>query len=95
MKSAKRILLSSATIFECLKLIFAFQQNIPTPERVYPSAPSNQYRNIQWPENTNYKTSTCATYTSYDTETVKKVKKKLYGIYILNLAKYARIQVAD
>jgi len=75
MKSEKLILLSSAAIFQCLKLTFAFQLNIPKPDKVYLSVPSDQYENIQWLENPNYMKSTCGTFIAYETKTVEKVKK--------------------
>ncbi|XP_029347170.1 uncharacterized protein LOC100573684 isoform X3 [Acyrthosiphon pisum] len=68
MKSAKRILLSSVTIFQCLKLTFALQLNIPKPDTVYLSVPANQYNNIQWLENPNYMKSTCGTFAAYETK---------------------------
>jgi len=76
MKSAKRILLlSSATIFQCLKFTFAFQLNIPKPDTVYLGVPANQYNKIKWLENPNYMKSTCGTFAAYKTKTVEKVKK--------------------
>ncbi|XP_060865281.1 uncharacterized protein LOC132941304 isoform X2 [Metopolophium dirhodum] len=83
MKSAKRILLlSSATIFQCLKLTFAFQLNIPKPDTVYLSVPANQYNSIQWLENPNYMKSTCGTFTAYKTKTVVG---RWYTIYVSNI----------
>lgn len=75
MKSEKLILISSATIFQCLKFTFAFQLNIPKPDTVYLSVPTNQYENIQWLENPNYMKSTCGTFRAYETKTVEKVKR--------------------
>jgi len=74
MRSTKRILLSSATIFECLKLTLVLQINIPKPDTVYLKVPFDQLKNIQWLENPNYMKSACGTFKAYDTETIEKVK---------------------
>ncbi|KAL4099079.1 hypothetical protein QTP88_023568 [Uroleucon formosanum] len=87
MKSEKLVLLSSATIFQCLKFTFAFQLNIPKPDTVFLSVPTNQYENIQWLENPNYMKSTCGTFTAYETKTVEKVVGRWYTIYVSNIPK--------
>jgi len=74
MRSAKRILLSSVIIFECLKLTLVLQINIPKPDTVYLSVPFDQLKNIQWLENPNYMESTCGRFKAYNTGTIKKVK---------------------
>ncbi|XP_022172562.1 uncharacterized protein LOC111035306 [Myzus persicae] len=85
MQSAKRILLLSSTIFVCLKLTFAFHINIPKPDTVYISIPSDQYNNIQWLEDPKYTKSTCGTFRAYDTETLEKVVGRWYTIYVSNI----------
>jgi len=84
MRSVKRILLSSVTIFECLKLTLLLQINIPKPDTVYLSVPFDQFQNIQWFENPNYMESTCGRFKAYDTGTIQKVKKNHQSVQETN-----------
>ncbi|XP_015367253.1 PREDICTED: uncharacterized protein LOC107164082 isoform X2 [Diuraphis noxia] len=85
MWSTKRILLSSVTMLECLKLTLMFQINIPKPDTVYISVPFDEFKNIQWFENPNYMESTCGTFKAYDEGTIQKIVGRWYTMYVSNI----------